>query len=303
MDLEGKTFIITGANSGIGFAAALQMAKAGTTLVMASRSPERGSAALNEIVRVTGSDRVHLIPVDMASTDSIRSFTERFQTRFERLDGLVNNAANFDISKTTPSFTESGAELIFATNHLGPFLLTNLLLDILKASAPSRVVNVSSKGLLLYPFLKINFDDLSTSRNRKYSPAYAYYHSKLAQVMFTRELARRLDGSGVTANVIRVPNVRVDVSRYPDVHPILLKMYDLKQRSAITPEQMAVTYLKVAAAPELASFNGVHFDEHARPVSMPRFASDDRACARLWEISEQMTGVNTPARLSSNAAG
>jgi NAD(P)-dependent dehydrogenase (short-subunit alcohol dehydrogenase family) len=297
MELTGKTFIISGANSGIGFAAARQMAKAGATVVMASRSLERGTAALNEIVQETGSPRVHLLQVDMASMPSIHGFVESFLARFDRLDGLVNNAANFDISKTTPSFTESGAESIFATNHLGPFLLTNLVLDILKASAPSRVVNISSKGLLLYPFLKIQFDDLTTSRKRKYSPSYAYYHSKLAHIMFTRELARRLEGSGVTANVIRVPNVRIDVSRYPDVHPLLLKMYDLKQRSAITPDQMAATYLKVAADPALASANGVHFDEHARPVSMPSFAKDDQACARLWDISVQMTGIGMPETL------
>jgi NAD(P)-dependent dehydrogenase (short-subunit alcohol dehydrogenase family) len=297
MELTGKTFIITGANSGIGFAAARQMAKAGATVVMASRSLERGTAALNEIVQETGSQTVHLLQVDMAAMPSIRGFVKSFLARFDRLDGLVNNAANFDISKTTPSFTESGAECIFATNHLGPFLLTNLLLDILEASAPSRVVNISSKGLLLYPFLKIQFDDLTTSRKRKYSPSYAYYHSKLAHIMFTRELARRLEGSGVTANVIRVPNVRIDVSRYPDVHPILLKMYDLKQRSAITPDQMAATYLKVAADPDLASANGVHFDEHARPVGVPSSAKDDQACARLWDISVQMTGIDKPEKL------
>ena len=289
MDLVGKTFIITGANSGIGFAAARQMAKAGATVVMASRSLERGSVALKEIEQITGSERVHLIPVDLASAGSIRSFAESFLERFDRLDGLINNAANFDLSKTTPSFTESGAEVIFATNHLGPFLLTHLLLDLLKACAPSRVVNISTKGLVVHPFIKIHFDDLSTNQKRKYSPAYAYYHSKLAHLMFTRELARRLEGSGVTANAIRVPNVRIDVSRYPDVHPVLLKMYDLKQRSAITPDEMAITYLKVAAGPELAQANGFYFDENARPVRMPRYAMDDQACSRLWEVSEQMT--------------
>jgi NAD(P)-dependent dehydrogenase (short-subunit alcohol dehydrogenase family) len=294
INLEGKTFTITGANSGIGFATAKQMAKAGATVVIAARSLERGNAAMNEIVQGTGSQRVHLIQMDMASFKSIRRFSDSFLERFKRLDGLVNNAANFDLSKTTPSFTESGAEVIFATNHLGPFLLTRLLLDILKASAPSRVVNISSKGLLVHPFLKIHFDDLSTSRVRKYSPAYAYYHSKLAHVMFTRELARRLEGSRVTANAIRVPNVRIDVTRYPDLHPLLLKMYDLKQRSAITPDEMAVTYLKIAASPELTQANGVYFDERARPVPMPRYAVNDRACARLWEVSERMTGITYP---------
>jgi NAD(P)-dependent dehydrogenase (short-subunit alcohol dehydrogenase family) len=297
MDLEGKTFIITGANSGIGFATARQMAKAGATVVMGTRSIERGTAAQVEIVKTTGNEQVHLLQVDMASSSLIRTFTENFRERFERLDGLINNAADFDLSKTTPSFTDSGAEVIFATNHLGPFLLTYLLLDLLKASIPSRVVNISSKGLLVHPFLKIHFDDLSASRKRKFSPAYAYYHSKLSHLMFTRELARRLEGSGVTTNAIRVPNVRIDVSRYPDIHPLLLKMYDLKQRSAITPDKMAETYLKVATAPELSNANGMHFDERARPVPMPRFAMDDQACARLWEISEGMVGVKYPEKV------
>jgi NAD(P)-dependent dehydrogenase (short-subunit alcohol dehydrogenase family) len=288
---QGKTFLITGANSGIGFATASLLAREGATIILACRSLERGQEALKKIVTNTSSTCVHLMQVDMASVASIHAFAGAVQERFGRLDALINNAANFDISVKKPRFTESGAEEIFATNHLGPFLLTNLLLALLKRSAPARVVNISSKGLLTYPFLKIQFDDPTTSRKRRYSPQYAYYHSKLAQVMFTRELARRLKNSGVTANIIRVPAVRVDVSRYPDVHPLLLKLYDLKQRAAISPEQMADTYVKIAASPTYAQANGVHFDEKCRAVGVPKFAADDQACARLWEVSAEMTGL------------
>jgi NAD(P)-dependent dehydrogenase (short-subunit alcohol dehydrogenase family) len=289
--LSGKVFLITGANSGIGFATTQWMAALGATVIMGCRSLERGQAARDKIIESTGSTCVHLLQVDLASNASICSFTNGVLQRFERLDALINNAANFDISLKEPRFTETGAEEIFATNHLGPFLLTHLLLDLLKQSVPARVVNISSKGLLTYPFLQIQFDDLTTSRKRKYSPQFAYYHSKLAQVMFTRELARRLEGSGVTANIIRVPNVRVDASRYPNVHPFMLKLYTIKQRFAITPEQMAETYVKVAAAPEYARANGVYFDEKGNPVGMPKSTLDDEACARLWKVSAEMTGI------------
>ena len=291
MTLKPTTFLITGANSGIGFATTHLLAQAGATAIMACRSQERGQAALKKIVESTGSSSVHLMQVDLASLTSIRLFAAAVEERFERLDALINNAANFDISVKQPRFTESGAEEIFATNHLGPFLLTHLLLDLLKRSAPARVVNISSKGLLTYPFLKIQFDDLTTSRKRKYSPQFAYYHSKLAQVMFTRELAKRLQGSGVTANIIRVPNVRLDISRYPNVHPFLLRLYDIKQRFAITPDQMAETYVKIAAKPEYDQANGLYFDEKGEPVKMPKFAMDGEACACLWKVSAEMTGI------------
>jgi NAD(P)-dependent dehydrogenase (short-subunit alcohol dehydrogenase family) len=299
MTLKSRTFLITGANAGIGFAAAQRLAQAGATVIMACRSLERGEEARKKIIHNTGGGAIHLLQVDLASQPSIRAFAEQVQARFERLDALINNAANFDISKRQPNFTGSGAEEIFATNHLGPFLLTHLLLDLLKRSAPARVVNISSKGLLLYPSLKIQFDDLTTSRERRYSPQYAYYHSKLAQVMFTRELAKRLTGTGVTANIIRVPNVRLDISRYPDVHPLLLKLYDIKQRFAITPEQMAETYMKVASAPEYEGVNGTHLDEKGEPAGVSKFARREGACARLWQVSVELTGieVHAPDRL------
>ena len=227
LHLKDKTLIVTGANAGIGRATAHQLAAAGATVIMACRSLTRSQPVQDQIIQETGNSNVHLLIVDMSSLESIRSFVETFQGRFERLDALINNAAHFDLSQKQPVFTPEGAESVFATNHLGPFLLTNLLLAQLEASAPARVVNISSMGLLSYPFLKIQFADLSTSQKRKYSVQYAYYHSKLAHVMFSLELARRLAGSGVTANAIRVPNVRIDISRYPDIHPILLKMEHL----------------------------------------------------------------------------
>lgn len=292
MTLTGKIYIVTGANAGIGYATSKQLVEQGATVIMACRSQERGETARTEIVRATGNDQVHMMLMDMASLASIREFVTAFNQRFERLDGLINNAAHFDLTQTEPLFTPEGAESVFATNHLGPFLLTNLLLDKLKASAPASVVNISSMGLLTYPFLKVQFEDLTTSKTRKYKVPYAYYHSKLAHVMFTRELARKLAGTGVVANVIRVPNVRVDVSRYPDLPEFMLKMYAVKQRFAITPEQMAEVYIKVAAAPEYETLTGAYIDEKSKQVKMPGFAGNDDACRQLWEVSASMVGLS-----------
>ncbi len=289
--LAGKTFVITGANVGIGRATTLQMANLGATVIMACRSQERGEAAQHEISQQTGNANIHLLLVDMSSFDSIRKFANHFNAQFDRLDGLINNAAHFDLSQKEPKIISEGVESVFATNHLGPFLLTNLMLDKLRDSKPARVINISSLGLMSYPFLKIQFDDLSTSQKRKYSVQYAYYHSKLAHVMFTRELARRLKGTGVSANAIRVPNVRVDINRYPDVHPILLKMYAIKQRFAITPEQMAEAYVKIAAAPEFEGVSGDYFDEKCKSVKLPRAAYDEAACQALWNVSAEMVGL------------
>lgn len=197
-DLSNKNILITGANSGIGKAAAVQLARCKANVIMACRSMERGAAARDEVRQVSAGGSVDLMQVDLASLSSVRRFASELQTRYSRLDVLIHNAANFDLSMKKPVLTGDGLETIFATNHVAPFLLTWLLLDMLKSSAPSRIITVASKGLMLYPNLDIEFDNLQGSR--KFSPQHAYYHSKLAQVMFTYDLAERLKGTGVTVN-------------------------------------------------------------------------------------------------------
>ena len=145
-------------------------------------------------------------------------------------------------------------------------------------------------GLLTYPRMQISFEDLTNSKTRKYSPQYAYYHSKLAQVMFTHELAKRLTGSGVSAYAIRVPNVRIDTGRYPDLSPLMLKMYAFKQRFAITSDQMAQGYLKIAADPTFEGLSGQYFNEKGNLVKLPKSALDDAASAKLWKVSAEMVG-------------
>ena len=187
-NLTGKTIIITGANSGIGKAAAVQLAQSGATVIMACRSAERGARALAEVREAAHSQNVALMQVDMASQASIRQFADAFLAQYPRLDVLIHNAANFDHTLKQPLLTADGVETIFATNHIGIFLMTHLLLDRLKTSAPSRIITVASKGLVTYPFLDIEFDNLNGER--KFDTQHAYYHSKQAQVMFTYELAQ-----------------------------------------------------------------------------------------------------------------
>ena len=287
--LDDKTIIITGANSGIGKAAAIQLAKLGATVIMACRSAERGARALDEVRQVSGSHKVALMQVDMASQASIRSFAAEFKRQYARLDVLIHNAANFDHTLKQATLTEDGVETIFATNHLGVFLMTRLLLDVLKSSAPSRIITVASKGLTLYPALAIEFDNLNGEH--KFSTQHAYYHSKQAQVMFTYDLAERLKGSGVTVNCVRVTNVAIPDERLTHLPKWLLKIYQLKRSMAITPEQQAETYVYLAADPAVQDITGGYWDEHNQMVRSNAKSYNREMWRRLWDVSSKLTGL------------
>jgi len=288
-DLSNKTILITGANAGIGKAAAIQLAQIGATVVMACRSAERGKQALHEVRSITQSDRIELSVVDLSSQTSICQFAEVFKQQHARLDVLIHNAANFDLTIKQPVKTDDGLETIFATNHLGPFLMTHLLLDLLKSSAPSRVITVASKGLVSYPFLDIEFDNLNGER--KYSTQHAYYHSKQAQVMFTFDLAERLKGTGVTINCVRVGNVAIPDERLTHLPAWKLKVYQLKRKFALTPEKMAETYTWLSADPALQDVSGRYWDAPDTPVKANKNAYQRATQQRLWEISEKLTGI------------
>lgn len=286
-DLNGKVIIITGANSGIGKAAAMQLAGCGATVVMACRSADRGNTALEDVRRVASGSAPHLLLVDMASQKSILGFVQAFQRRFQRLDVLIHNAANFDQTQKKPVLTEDGHETVFATNHLGPFLLTRLLLDMLKASAPSRVITVSSKGLITYPSIDIEFDNLKGER--RFSTQHAYYHSKQAQVMFTFALAERSQGTGVSVHCVRVGNVAIPDQRLEHLPRFLIKMYEMKRKFSITPEKMAETYVWLAADPLPGSQTGGYWDAPNVAVRANKNAYDRVTQKRLWDVSEQLT--------------
>lgn len=286
-DLTNKTIIITGANSGIGKAASIQLAKLGAHVVMMCRSSERGGQALADVKAASNSDKVELILVDMSSQKSVRDAVNEFLGRHDRLDVLIHNAANFDHRQKKPMVTEDGLETVFATNHVNIFLMTQLLLDRLKRSAPSRVITVASKGLMTYPFLGIEFDNLKGEK--KFSMQHAYYHAKQAQVMFTFDLAERLTDTGVTVNCVRVGNVAVPDTRLDHLPKWLLKIYHAKRKLALTPEKMAETYVWLAADPALKDVTGGYWDAPNTPVKANKNAYNRETQKQLWEITEELS--------------
>lgn len=288
-NLSNKTIIITGANSGIGKAASIQLAKLGAHIVMMCRNRERGEQALHDVRTATGSEKVELILADMSSQASVRRAVSEFLSRHDRLDVLIHNAANFDHTQKKPVITEDGLENVFATNHVNIFLMTQLLLDTLKQSAPSRIITVASKGLITYPFIDIQFDNFKGEK--KFSMQHAYYHAKQAQVMFTFDLAERLKGTGVTVNCVRVGNVAIPDTRLDHLPKWMLKMYEMKRKFALTPEKMAETYAWLAADPTIQDVTGGYWDAPNVAAKANKNAYNREIQKRLWDATTKLASV------------
>jgi len=276
--MTGKVCIVTGANTGIGKETALGLARLGATLVMVCRDRERGEAAQREIKQKSGNSNVDLMLCDFSSQNSIRQFVRDFTERHHRLDVLVNNAG---VVLRQHSMTEDGLESTFAINHLGYFLVTNLLLDVLKKSAPSRIVNVASTA---HKYGKLDISGWPTGRN--YSSFGAYANSKLANVLFTYELARRLKGSGVTANCLHPGGVGTNLFRgLPAFMQTLIKLV------TISPERGARTSIFLASSPEVEGVTGKYFARSKQQRSSEA-SRDEEAANILWEVSAELTGLN-----------
>ena len=288
-NLANKTIIVTGANSGIGKAASIQLAGLGAHVVMMCRSKERGEQALQDVKSAAKSDKIELILVDMSSQEAVRKAAREFLSRHSKLDVVIHNAANFDHTQKKPVITEDGLENVFATNHVNIFLMTELLLDTLKQSAPSRIITVASKGLITYPFLDIDFNNLAGEK--KFSMQHAYYQAKQAQVMYTFDLAERLKGTGVTVNCVRVGNVAIPDTRLEHLPKFLLKMYEMKRKFALTPEKMAETYTWLAADSSLDDVTGGYWDAPNTPVKANKNAYNRETQKRLWNETVKLAHV------------
>lgn len=279
--MQGRTVVITGGNSGVGKATAVALATAGAATVITSRHEERGREAVADIRRLSGSDEVDLVVFDLADLASVRRGAEQVLDRCPRIDVLVNNAGLVQSERTE---TVDGFEATFGINHLGPFLLTRLLTDRLVESAPARVVTVAStahqaarRGL--------DFDDLQTTRH--YRGMQAYSRSKLANVLFTAELARRLAGTGVTANCLHPGTVATGFARDHDAKGFLAFGVKVIRPFILTPEQGARTSVYLATAPEVADVTGQYFVKcRVRTPSPP--AQDEAAAVLLWSVSEDL---------------
>jgi len=287
-----KICVITGGNSGIGKAAASQIAatlvaNSNYHVIIACRNRERGEFALEEIRDQSNGDSVELMIVDMSLFSSIETFATRFLAKYNKLDVLIHNAAAFDVSKKVPDYTEEGFESIWVTNHLGPVYMTELLLEPLKASEQGRIITISSKGLVAYPFLKIDLED-PEFRQRQFSVQKAYYQSKLAQVMYTYWLAEELASTSVTANSIRVTNVKIDIeTRYPNASRLSQSMYALKSKFSISPEQMAQTYTYLATSPEVSDATGIYYDDPTHIVKSSGYSRDKENIAAVMALTQR----------------
>ena len=278
-NMQDKVCLVTGANAGLGKVTALELARMGATVIMVARSQARGEAALAEVRQAGGSDKVQLLLADLSSIASVRQLAATVQASYDRLDVLVNNAgAVFNDRQVSVD----GYEMTFALNHLSYFLLTNLLLELLKSSAPARIVSVSSGA---HTGAQIHFDDIMLAK--KYRSFDAYGQSKLANILFTYQLARRLEGSGVTANALHPGGVATEFAAGEGLMGTIFK---LLRPFLLTPEQGAQTQIYLASSPEVAGVSGQYFAKK-KPVNSSKISYDTAVAQRLWQLSAERTGL------------
>jgi NAD(P)-dependent dehydrogenase (short-subunit alcohol dehydrogenase family) len=278
--------LITGANSGIGRETALELARRGATVVMTARDLRKGNEAREDIVSRSGNSSVELMHLDLASLANVREFAAAFLDTHPELHVLVNNAG---LTLSRRSTTVDGYETTFAVNHLGHFLLTELLLDRLIASAPSRIVILAS-GAHKGARRGLDFDDLQCEQRYRGFPVYC--RSKLANLLHMRELAERLDGTGVTVNAVHPGWVRTNFGREGDTGFVMGTLGDFFARFlAIKPVDGARTTIRVASDPELEGVTGQYFYKE-RPVTPSRAAQDDAAALRLRDVSDRLVGAS-----------
>ncbi len=281
--MAGKVVMITGASSGIGEAAALELAKMGAALVMVCRNKEKGNAAMGRIKGESGNEEVELMVADLSSMESVRALAREFQDEHPRLDVLVNNAGLFNLRRHV---TLDGYETTFAVNYLSQFLLTNLLLKQLEAGAPSRVVSVSSSA---HFGGHIDFDDLQGERS--YGALRAYSQSKLAVVLFTHELAKRVRDRGVTANCLHPGVVATNFFSRP-AGPLGF-VTKVSRLFLVGPSKGAETTVYLASSPEAGNITGEFFEKKKPKKSDPK-SYDEATAEKLWRVSEQLVHLEHP---------
>ncbi|KAJ7999357.1 hypothetical protein DPEC_G00193560 [Dallia pectoralis] len=285
--LDGKTVLITGANTGIGKETAVDMARRGARVLLACRDHTRAEAAAVEVRRRSGNGNVVVKQLDLASLKSVRDLAKDIQETEIRLDILINNAGIMMCPKWK---TADGFEMQLGVNHLGHFLLTNLLLDLLKRSSPSRIINVSS---LAHERGKIYFDDINLDKD--YSPKKSYGQSKLANVLFSKELAARLKGSGVTVYSLHPGVIRTELVRHLWPSMALWKRLVAQPFMMLikSPWEGAQTTIYCAVDEVEASNTGLYYSDCAPKEAAPQ-AQDEEAAKRLWDLSASMVGLSKP---------
>jgi NAD(P)-dependent dehydrogenase (short-subunit alcohol dehydrogenase family) len=284
--MREKIVLVTGANSGVGFAAAKALAELGAAVIMVCRDETRGAAAAREVAKVARGPEPVLMMADLSSQRAVRSLASEVRARFARLDALVNNAGAIFSRR---ELTSDGIEKTFAVNHLAPFLLTNLLLELVRSTPGARIVTVASE---VHPG-KLEFDNLQGERHYNFLGAYA--RSKLGNILFTYELARRLEGTGVTSNCLSPGPAATrfgdNLSGLPALFPLVLKRIPFL---FISPEQAARTVIQLVASRELAGISG-RFFLRQRERRTKSVTYDRDVAARLWSISGALTKSSASA--------
>ncbi|KAK9891064.1 hypothetical protein WA026_013390 [Henosepilachna vigintioctopunctata] len=284
--IENKVVIITGANTGIGKETAKDLALRGARVYMACRDIKKCEMAREDIVVATKNKYVYCRKCNLASMESIKQFVGQFKKEESRLDILINNAG---VMRTPNSKTKDGFEMQLGVNHLGHFLLTNLLLDYLKVSAPSRIINVSS---VAYKRGRIHKDDLNSDKN--YDKAAAYAQSKLANILFTRELAKRLKDTGVTVNAVHPGIVDTEIIRHMSFFNSWIATIFIKPfvwPFIKSPKQGSFSTIYLACKPELEKVTGKYFSNYEEEDLTP-YAKDESVAEWLWAVSEKWTRLN-----------
>jgi retinol dehydrogenase 14 len=280
--MAAKTVLVTGASGGIGKATALGLARMGAHLAICGRDRESTEGAAREIGAAVGG-QTEMFVADLSDQSQVRRLADQVLQRLPRIDVLVNNAGGY---WNTRHLTADGLERTFALNHLAPFLLTNLLWDRLRSSAPARVITVSSNA---HAQGRIDFDDLQGEGT--YAGAQAYSQSKLANVLFTYELARRLPATSVTANALHPGLTRTGFGA-EDPAGVQRRLVPLLRPFMQTPAQGAATSIHLASAPELAQVTGRYFTDR-KPKRSSKASYDQAAAARLWQVSAELAGLTT----------
>ncbi len=276
--MKGTVCLVTGANSGIGKATVLELAKRNATVVMVCRDKAKGEKVKADIIETTGNRAIELLVADLSSQKAIHQLVKEFKASHDKLHVLVNNAG-LNLSKRTLS--ENGIEMTFAVNYFAPFLLTHLLLDLLEAAVPARIINVTSD--MQRP---IDFDDLK--REKAYNQINVYEESKRANALFTYELAQRLQGSLITVNCIAPGFIRTNLGR--DTKGVFKLFLQLVRPFMQSPEHAAEALVYLATSPELAGVSGKYF-AGKQEVQSSKVSYDKEAAGQLWQLSEEVIGL------------
>jgi NAD(P)-dependent dehydrogenase (short-subunit alcohol dehydrogenase family) len=286
--VKEKICLITGGTSGIGWVTARELARMGAEVILAARNADRGRETVDQIRRLSNGAKVEFIPLDLSSWDDIRRFALEVHGRFPRLDVLINNAGTMLLQRRV---NQAGLEMTFVVNHLGHFLLTHMLMELLRASESARVIVISSGS---HWRARLDFDDLQNENG--YSGMRVYGESKLANLLFTYELARRLEGESITANAMHPGFVRTNLGR--DNGWLLHKLIRLVMLAAGTAEAGADTCIYLASSDEVEGVSGKYF-KGRKAVRSSKASYNLEEARKLWEISEEILGLTEEERLTS----